>query len=84
MTATIVFFAVLAGIVIFITLLLTLCALQMSAKIDRNSQLASNQRAIVPNHLLTIDRRKVIRQDFPIACNDGSYAWVDRRRTAAQ
>ena len=82
MTATIVFFAVLAGIVIFVTLLLTLCALQMSANIDRNEQ--RSYHPIVPNNLLSKERRKIVRDDFPIACNDGSYAWVDRRRTAVQ
>ena len=83
MTATFVFFAVLAGIVIFVTLLLTLCALQMSANSESNETSGRAHRPIVPNHLLSKERRKTIRTDFPIACNDGSYAWFDRRRTAS-
>lgn len=82
MTATIIFAAVLAGIVIFITLLLTLCAFRISSNLDRESEQNPSGTAIVPNHLLATDRRKMTRQDFPIACSDGSYTWFDRRRTA--
>ena len=82
MTATFAFIAVLAAMVIIITLLLTLCALRMSGNQDRESAHPSSQIKNIPNQLLATDRRKQARDDFPIACNDGSYAWYDRRRTA--
>lgn len=76
------FIATIAAIVILVTLILTLCALRMSHDLDRDSKQSSRHATIVPNHLLATDRRKQVRDDFPIACNDGSYAWFDRRRTA--
>ena len=82
MTVTFAFIAALAGTVIIITLLLTLCALRMSGDQDRDSAQRSSQVKNIPNQLLATDRRKQVRDDFPIACNDGSYAWFDRRRTA--
>ena len=82
MTVTFAFIAALAGTVIIITLLLTLCALRISGDQDRESAQPSNQVKNIPNQLLATDRRKQVRDDFPIACNDGSYAWFDRRRTA--
>ena len=76
------FVVVLAGIVVVATLVLTLCAVRMSADQDRDTSRGSSRTTNIPNQLLATDRRKQIRDDFPIACEDGSYAWYDRRRTA--
>ena len=82
LTVSIAFVATLVGIVLLITLVLTLCALRMSSNQDKASTQHSTLTTNIPNQLLATDRRKQVRDDFPIACNDGSYAWFDRRRTA--